>query len=519
MHRDVLSPDGATFTSHYGREGVEFLASRDPWFRAVNLANAPDGALYVVDMYRAVIEHPQFMPTELKTRRDLTDGNDRGRIYRIVPKSGQLPKRSESGSLANLSPADWVKLLDHPNSWQRETAARLIYERQDAGCIAPLKSLVAEGKTPEGRVRALWALRGLDKLTPEVIAQALNDPHPRVIEQAIRLAEPWLSKNAELQQKFAAFADHPDARLRFQLALSLGEVKNQDHTRPLLAKIAVQAPQEEWTRAAVLSSVGDHTAGLLLSILDQLPKGADAKPLLQGVAEVLGSQNQPGEIRRVLETLATNHADSPQVAEPILIGLGEGLARRRQSLASQIQAMPDTSQQAMSRVFQTAAQDAASSKKPMSRRLAGLELLRFADAKIAGPVLKDLATKEPNQSLRVQAIGLLARLSDPDIALKLLTDFRANTPAVRRAILDCLLANTDRTRALLDAVAAKKLAVNELSPAQVKRLTGHRDQDVQKVGEETSGRRHSAGPAGSSERLSKPLCLSPPTPTAGGRCL
>ena len=103
VHRDVLSPDGATFHSHYGREGVEFLASRDPWFRAVNLANAPDGALYVVDMYRAVIEHPQFMPTELKTRRDLTDGNDRGRIYRIVPKSGQRPKRSVSASLAQLA--------------------------------------------------------------------------------------------------------------------------------------------------------------------------------------------------------------------------------------------------------------------------------------------------------------------------------------------------------------------------------------------------------------------------------
>ncbi len=122
VHRDVLAPEGATFTSRYGREDVEFLASRDPWFRAVNLANAPDGALYVADMYRAVIEHPQWMPAELKTRRDLSDGNDRGRIYRIVPKAGQLPKRSASRSLAQLAPADLVKLLDHPNSWHRESA-------------------------------------------------------------------------------------------------------------------------------------------------------------------------------------------------------------------------------------------------------------------------------------------------------------------------------------------------------------------------------------------------------------
>ncbi len=328
-------------------------------------------------------------------------------------------------------------------------------------------------------MRALWALKGLDKLTPGMVAEALSDPHPRMIEQAIRLSEPWLSENGELQQKLAAIADHPDARLRFQLALSLGEVKDRNRTVPLLAKIAVQAPQEEWTRAAVLSSVGDHTAALLLSILDQLPKSAEAKPLLQGVAEVLGSQNQPEQIRRVLKTLAKDHADSPRVAEPVLIGLGEGLARRRQSLAKQIQGTAKEPQEAIVRVLRNAAHDAASSDKSMSRRLAGLELLRFADATIAGPVLKDLATKEPNQSLRVKAIGLLARLSDADIAGKLLTGFRANTPAVRRAILDCLLANTDRTRALLDAIASKKLAVNELSPAQVKRLTGHRDREIQ----------------------------------------
>ena len=356
----------------------------------------------------------------------------------------------------------------------------MIYERQTVACVPFLRSLAEEGKTPEGRVRALWALQGLKQLTPELIAAALNDSHPRVIEQAVRLSEPWLSENAELQKKLAALADHPDARLRFQLALSLGEIKDQNRTVPLLAKIAVRAPQEEWTRAAVLSSVGDHTADLLLSIFGQLPKGSEAKPLLRGVAEVLGSQNQPAQIRQVLEALAKDHADTPQDAEPVLIGLGEGLARRRQSLASQIQATSEASQQAIFRVFQYASKDAASSKQPMSRRLAGLELLRFADAKIAGPVLKDLATKEPNQSLRVKSIGLLARLSDADIAGQLLSGFRTNTPAVRRAILDCLLANTDRTRTLLDAIAAKKLAVNELSPAQVKRLTSHRDADIQK---------------------------------------
>ena len=79
-----LHESDVTFVSKPARDGVEFLASDDPWFRAVNLEDGPDGALYVVDMYRAVIEHPQFVPDELKQRPDLRYGDDRGRIYRIT---------------------------------------------------------------------------------------------------------------------------------------------------------------------------------------------------------------------------------------------------------------------------------------------------------------------------------------------------------------------------------------------------------------------------------------------------
>lgn len=484
VHRDVLSPQGATFTSRYGREDVEFLASRDSWFRAVNLANAPDGALYICDMYRAVIEHPQFMPTELKTRRDLTDGNDRGRIYRIVPKSGKRPNRVPSGTIAKFTPKELVTLLDHPNSWQRETASRLIYEKQEDSIVPELEALATHGKTPEGRVRALWALQGLKKLTPEIVAKALQDSHPRVMEHAVRLSEAWLAGNVSLQEKVKGLVDQGDARLRFQVALSLGEIPEQQTVVPLLAKIALQSPQDEWTRAAVLSSVKDDTSALLLSLLGQLPPSSDAhaqvSPLLEEVAGVLGSQNQSQATRSVLEELGKQHASERQIVEPVLIGLGEGLARRRNSLENEIKGISAKTQQALATVFQMAAEDAKDDRVALSRRLASLDLLRFAAAEMAGPVVADLATGEENESLRIKALGLLVRLPNGGVAEKLLSDFRSNVPAVRRAILDCLLANTDRTKALLDAIQEEKLAVNELSPAQVKRLTGHRDAEIKK---------------------------------------
>ena len=128
VHRAVLTPAGPTFTSKPGREGVEFLASRDNWFRPVNLANAPDGTLYVVDMYRAVIEHPQFMPAELKVRRDLRAGSDRGRIYRVVPKGREL---IHSGRFVAAEQAQLVE----SNGFWRDTLARLHLQTNDTPMI------------------------------------------------------------------------------------------------------------------------------------------------------------------------------------------------------------------------------------------------------------------------------------------------------------------------------------------------------------------------------------------------
>ncbi|MCA9068483.1 MAG: hypothetical protein KDA84_06150, partial [Planctomycetaceae bacterium] len=395
VHRDVLSPKGATFTSHYGREEVEFLASRDSWFRAVNLANAPDGALYICDMYRAVIEHPQFMPTELKTRRDLTDGNDRGRIYRVVPKSGKLPTREATGTMAKLSPTELVKLLDHPNSWHRETASRLIYEKQDAAIVPELETLATEGKTPEGRVRALWALRGLKKLTRNQVLKAIADDDLRVIEQAARLSEPFLAKkDSKLVEAFVGFANHPDDRFRFQLALSLGEAQD-DRVVRVLAYTALRAPEDQWIRTAVLSSVGEHSGvllGAVLNLLKQPPSDTLPKvsALLRDVAGVVGSQNQSQETRRVLEELARHHANQSVIVEPVLIGLGEGLVRRRNSLEQEIQKTSAETKQTFAKVFQKSAHDAANDKLSLNRRLASLDLLRFADAELAGPVLGKL---------------------------------------------------------------------------------------------------------------------------------
>src|SRR4029079_17644480 len=127
VHMEIMTPKGATFEAKPRKKGVEFLATTDDWFRPVFLTHGPEGALYVVDMYRAVIEHPEFMPPELKNRPDLTLGKDKGRIWRIVPQKDA--KKTGRPNLSKATTEQLVKLLDNRDAWWRTTAQRLLLER------------------------------------------------------------------------------------------------------------------------------------------------------------------------------------------------------------------------------------------------------------------------------------------------------------------------------------------------------------------------------------------------------
>src|SRR6185436_19670804 len=177
VHRDVLVPKGASFTAARGDADREFFASTDPWSRPVNLAVGPDGALYFCDMYRAVIEHPDYIPKEIQKKLDLQAGKQSGRIYRIVHSAG-----SASPRLSRATAPQLVAELENPNAWRRTTAQRLIVERQDRGAIEPLRALAQSSKLPQGRLHALWTLDGLSALEADDVARALKDPDARLRE-------------------------------------------------------------------------------------------------------------------------------------------------------------------------------------------------------------------------------------------------------------------------------------------------------------------------------------------------
>jgi putative membrane-bound dehydrogenase-like protein len=222
-HQDLVTGASATFIAKRAHADVEFLASTDAWFRPVNFYVGPDGALYVMDFYRLVIEHPEWMSTEAQKSQDLTKGIDRGRIYRIVPDGAPAPKPTKLGSASNI---ELVRELENPIVWWRRTAQRLLVDRK-ADDVAPnLVRLVHESQSAVGRLHALWTLDGLGKLGAPEIEAGLADPEPGVRENAIILAESRLASDPKLTQKLLALVNDPNARVRFQLLCTLGSVKS-----------------------------------------------------------------------------------------------------------------------------------------------------------------------------------------------------------------------------------------------------------------------------------------------------
>src|SRR5262249_11415630 len=138
VYRARVEPNGVGLTARRADPDAEFLASTDIWFRPVQFANGPDGALYVIDMYRHLIQRAPFLTPARMKHTDVSGGFAHGRLYRIVPERFQ---RRREPRLGKAPTAELVALLEHANGWHRDTASRLLYQRQDRSAVAPLKRL------------------------------------------------------------------------------------------------------------------------------------------------------------------------------------------------------------------------------------------------------------------------------------------------------------------------------------------------------------------------------------------
>jgi putative membrane-bound dehydrogenase-like protein len=251
----LVVPEGSTFKVERAGDGpTDFFASEDRWCRPVMVRTGPDGALWVADMYRYMIEHPQWLPAngqnELKPH--YRAGDDKGRVYRIVPH-GHRP--AAVPSLASLDSVALVRLLGSSNGWLRDKAQMLLQWRGDQSAVPALERAARDQRNAFARVHALHTLENLGALSDEILIAALEDSEPGVREQALGLAERHPS--GRVVAAAVKRVSDPDAKVRLQLACSLG-MWSQSIAGEALAQLAQQETTDPVLRGAVASSLLPH---------------------------------------------------------------------------------------------------------------------------------------------------------------------------------------------------------------------------------------------------------------------
>ncbi len=259
VQHNVIFDDGVSFRFERdpAESEIDFFASRDRWCRPVMARTGPDGALWVVDMYRYMIEHPEWLPQDGKDELEpyYRLGEDRGRIYRIVRKGVEPREMSDFRSTENL-----IAILASPNGWQRDVAQNMLVRGRHLESVAVLQRLVRESDNTHQRLHAICTLDGLGELSRETLEVALADEHPGVRRVAVELAARVQVDLAQLIR----LVDDPDLKVQLQLASTLGHDDDPRAARALAA-IALRSSSDPYIVAAVMSSLNERNIGQVLS--------------------------------------------------------------------------------------------------------------------------------------------------------------------------------------------------------------------------------------------------------------
>lgn len=528
VHRDVLRPAGASFIASRGRERVEFLASTDRSFRPVNMTVGPDGALYLIDMHRDVIEHPEWIPDEIEAGLDLDAGRDQGRIYRITPNGG-LPRVSPRFDRSDLDGV--VASLGHRNKWWRDTAQRLLVQWRDEKAVEPLERLFETSPNPLARLHSLWTLQGLQRLDQPLLLQALRDSHPGVREHAAVIAEEAGAQPTTILAALLELADDPDGRVRMQAALTLGLLVNDSddeismQIQAALLTIVRQDVADPWTRRAVAAGLTRRPLPMIASLLAEreLLASEGARELLQLLAQTVGQKGDLAEIAAVLQSLSIDEELDRQLVATTFQGLARGMRARSGSpfdgeLSLEITTLLERQLRGESlpvvraawqigialgvkttprqqQLLEKAAEVVIDQEVATERRMEHLALLEFAEFPVREHRLYALLDTRHPKALQVAAIDQLSRV-DPSVpaaagsaarsvASRILSLWKTLGPDVRGPAGNILLYRRENHELLLTALEQGEVTMGELNLHLERRrvLLHSRDPEIQRRAE------------------------------------
>ena len=486
VHREMMTAEGTTFRSRRGpdEEHSEFLASADNWFRPTMLATGPDGALWVADMYRHVIEHPEWIPQDWQKKLDLRAGHDKGRIYRVFPvnaKPRAIPRFDK------MTTEQLVAALDSPNGWQRDTVQQMLIWRDDKKAAPLLEKMLRESKNPLARLHALCTLDGMKLLRPFVAIVPLFDEHPGVVRHAVRVSEGLVDDRTFVKSEFPELIKHPDVQVRLQIAYSLGELKHPEIGK-MLGQLAKSARDNRYIVAAALSSLNETNFSGFAEAVFQPSETPPSAPLVEGLLAFASATNDKKALARLIAATAPKEGAFASWQLDALAALLDSLRRRNLSLADLTRDADDELKQILSRLTPAFAEARKTVQDPKAQPADVIRAIRLLGRGPGdrGEDLKLLAQMlSPQNAGEVQsaALAALGRFDDQRIPTLLLAGWKAYTPNIRAQALAILLGRLDWVAPLLDALEKQQILAADIDAASRQRLLTHNDANIRKRAE------------------------------------
>jgi putative membrane-bound dehydrogenase-like protein len=481
IHADRLVPRGATFFAQPILEKREIFSSSDDWCRPVFLTSGPDGALYFCDMYRKIIEHPDYLSEDIRKHSDFDAGKTMGRIWRITgaPKEGN----KEALPAAFSKKDGWIEqalaVVADGNDWARQTALRLLLEGAEAPTISNIEKAHAAYKNPAG-IAALLRLAGVidernsasnqkaaddHAIFEQMLATDARNPVAGVRESAIDAGKPKVEFDSNHANWAKALCSDPDARVRFELLVN-GQFPNTPEAQNALAEIADRGVEDRWTRAAVLSVPNVDPMNIASSLLKK-PATEDRVALVFEAARTAGSAARATGKPLDLEAICALGAEANfEFSAALMTGFIEGSNTRRIEPGA-----------CLSRLLSQAAQTAGQDDAGEILRKQAVNLLQHADWKTAEPGLLAVMNGHASFDLRSTAIRALASFDEAGVTQALLTPkhWSAISAAEREVTVAALLARPAHVPGVLDAVESNALPKNALTAAERRALSKSKD--------------------------------------------
>jgi len=516
VHMDLLSENKAASRASRVGNKTEFLASSDRAFRPVNMTVGPDGSLYILDMHREVIEHPEWIPDDIEAELDLNAGRKKGRIYRITGVQYNYDKPKD---LESFSEIELVTALGNKNQWIRKTAQQLLVTQKNYKTVPLLATQLDSTQNALARIHSLWTLEGLGSLNNKQILKALNDPYSPIAENALKILETRPEEINKFMEPLLGLTLASNPRLRMQAALTLSAISDslyfahRGQIASLMRKALKETQSDQWNRMAMsfaLSRQASRFVGEELTYNEELTE--DQKQLLEILTAIIGKEMDIPSIKSVLDGIYESNIPKSQKAG-FIESLSKGYIQRVDQMADKDSensiikvlralenindlgiikaagelrlAMGFPSSEKINEIMAKSQKDILAQKGSIDEQLLQLKLIGLSDFENRASLLYKLLDSKRPMVLQKESLRQLWNSNEKEVGPRLLGMWNSLAPEARKHATDILLYKSFNHDALLTAMEDGTVNLGEFNLDLERRrvLLFSDDEDIRKRAE------------------------------------